>query len=147
MATNHTANYELNQWEATDSVLRTDFNADNAKLETALTALSASLPRMVSGSYVGDGTLGAANPTTLQFNFSPKLVVVAASEDSIAQQGVVLVAGQTASSGIGHASDASESLHLTVHWFENGVSWYTNESLAGCQLNIFDVTYYYFAIG
>ena len=40
MATNHTTNYELNQWISTDQVLRTDFNADNVKLDTALNSLS-----------------------------------------------------------------------------------------------------------
>ena len=40
MATNHTANYNLNQWEATDPVLRTDFNADNSKVDAALKSLS-----------------------------------------------------------------------------------------------------------
>ena len=36
MSTNHTANYNLCQWEATDQVLHTDFNEDNAKIEAAL---------------------------------------------------------------------------------------------------------------
>ena len=36
MATNQTINYHLNQWEPTDQVLRTEFNADNVKIETAL---------------------------------------------------------------------------------------------------------------
>ena len=40
MATNQTTNYQLNQWEPTDQVLRTDFNADNAKLDAALKSLS-----------------------------------------------------------------------------------------------------------
>jgi len=40
MSTNYTKNYKLCQWEPSDPVLRTDFNADNAKLETALTQLS-----------------------------------------------------------------------------------------------------------
>ena len=40
MATNHTTNYELSQWLSTDQVLRTDFNADNVKLDTALNSLS-----------------------------------------------------------------------------------------------------------
>ncbi len=31
MASNHTANYQLCQWQADDQVLRTDFNEDNAK--------------------------------------------------------------------------------------------------------------------
>ena len=39
MSTNHTTNYDLCQWEATDQVLRTDFNEDNAKLEAALSSL------------------------------------------------------------------------------------------------------------
>ena len=38
MATNHTTNYQLNQWEATDQVRRTDFNEDNAKIDAALEA-------------------------------------------------------------------------------------------------------------
>ena len=41
MASNYTTNYQLNQWEPTDPVLRTDFNADNAKIETALASLEA----------------------------------------------------------------------------------------------------------
>ena len=40
MASNHTTNYNLNQWEATDKVLRTDFNEDNAKIDAALKGLS-----------------------------------------------------------------------------------------------------------
>ncbi|MBM6682122.1 hypothetical protein H6B31_16020, partial [Pseudoflavonifractor capillosus] len=40
MATNYTEHYELNQWEPTDAVQRVDFNADNAKLDAALNALS-----------------------------------------------------------------------------------------------------------
>ena len=39
MASNYTEKYKLCQWEATDQVLRTDFNEDNAKLEAALKAL------------------------------------------------------------------------------------------------------------
>jgi len=38
MPSNFTPNYQLNQWEADDQVLRVDFNADNAKLDAALKA-------------------------------------------------------------------------------------------------------------
>ena len=38
MATNHTTNYQLNQWEATAQVLRSDFNQDNQKIDAALKA-------------------------------------------------------------------------------------------------------------
>ena len=40
MASNYTENYGLCQWEATDGVLRTDFNEDNAKIDTVLKGLS-----------------------------------------------------------------------------------------------------------
>ena len=40
MATNQTTNYQLNQWEPTDAVQRVEFNADNAKVDTALKSLS-----------------------------------------------------------------------------------------------------------
>lgn len=39
MASNYTEKYGLCQWEATDAVLRTDFNEDNAKIEAALATL------------------------------------------------------------------------------------------------------------
>jgi len=38
MPSSFTPNYNLNQWEADDRVLRVDFNADNAKLDAALGA-------------------------------------------------------------------------------------------------------------
>lgn len=36
MASKQTPNYGLNQWEAEDKVIRTEFNADNLKVDTAL---------------------------------------------------------------------------------------------------------------
>ena len=45
MATNHTEKYELNQWLPTDPVIRTDFNADNAKIEAALLAIKSEFAR------------------------------------------------------------------------------------------------------
>ncbi len=39
MASNFTANYQLNQWEAEDAVRRVDFNEDNAKIDAAIKAV------------------------------------------------------------------------------------------------------------
>ena len=39
MASNYTTNYQLNQWEPTPQVPRTDFHADNAKIDAALAVL------------------------------------------------------------------------------------------------------------
>ena len=35
---NHTTNYQLSQWEASDRILMSDFNSDNAKIDAALKA-------------------------------------------------------------------------------------------------------------
>ena len=87
MATNQTTNYDLNQWLSTDQVLRTDFNADNAKVDTALAgkaeqaALSAlaervtaleTLPQLVTGTYTGDGTASQF----ISLGFTPKALLV-----------------------------------------------------------------------
>lgn len=48
MATNQTENYGLNQWEASDKVLREEFNADNAKVEGALSGLAAQVAAKAS---------------------------------------------------------------------------------------------------
>ena len=39
MASSYTQNYKLCQWEAEDKVLRTEFNADNAKIDAAIAAV------------------------------------------------------------------------------------------------------------
>lgn len=68
MATNQTTNYDLNQWLSTDQVLRTDFNADNAKIDAALAALS----QLVTGTYEGDGTA----ERFISLGFTPKALLV-----------------------------------------------------------------------
>ena len=40
MSTNKTTHYQLNQWEAEDKVLRTEFNEDNQKIDGALAGLN-----------------------------------------------------------------------------------------------------------
>ena len=101
MATNQTTNYQLNQWEPTDQVLRTDFNADNAKLDAALnalsdqvakkadeedlTALSESVAAVSAGmgncdmellTYTGTGAMGQSSPTRITFSSLPDAFLV-----------------------------------------------------------------------
>ena len=96
MASGQTTHYGLNQWQPEDAVLRTDFNADNAKTDTALNnleqligtkeaALLASIsqcygpknPALVTGSYVGS-CLGTSTqvPITIQLGFRPSLLLI-----------------------------------------------------------------------
>ena len=98
MASGQTEFYQLNQWQAEDQVLRTEFNQDNAKVDAALHALAqtasglsqsiaglnqsitalnqavaaAGTCSFVSGSYTGDGT----QSTTLTFEKKPYVLLV-----------------------------------------------------------------------
>ena len=49
MASNYTEHYDLCQWEATDQVQRTDFNADNAKIDAALNTLAGQVVEKADG--------------------------------------------------------------------------------------------------
>ena len=95
MSTNKTQHYQLNQWEAEDKVLRTEFNEDNQKIDQALqkkadqealTALQSlvsqkadstdleemrsNLVQIAAGAYTGDG----AASRLISLPFSPKAV-------------------------------------------------------------------------
>ena len=65
MATNQTTNYQLNQWEPTDQVLRTDFNADNTKLDAALTVLAKDVNEKASQAVLDTLTQTVAGHTAL----------------------------------------------------------------------------------
>ena len=69
---NYTQKYQLCQWEETDRILRTDFNADNARLEAALLARPC---QFYTSSYVG----AAQQSHTLLFPKKPMLVFILSS--------------------------------------------------------------------
>lgn len=96
MASNYTENYGLCQWEATDQVLRTDFNEDNTKIDAALkglseqnTALEASVAAAVVAAgncemelitYTGTGNYGEGKPTKVTFSSVPDVFLVAGDQ-------------------------------------------------------------------
>lgn len=114
MANNYTENYGFCQWEATDQVLREEFNKDNAKVdevlkETADVALAAQAlaqaayspenSPFVVGSYTGDGTA----KRKIELGFTPKAVLVVHydgsmtySRSSTACYGALALQGKTA---------------------------------------------------
>ncbi len=78
---NKTPNYNLNQWSRDDRVLMDDFNADNARLDTALAGLARSKAdlsalavktEIAAGTYTGDGTA----ERVIRLGFTPKAVYV-----------------------------------------------------------------------
>ena len=127
MATNHTANYELSQWLSTDQVLRTDFNADNAKLDAALAETAAAVPRIAVGSYTGSG----ASARTILVGFTPKAVILC-SEEGITYDGYA--SGYTTLRGglilpncplrLGYGSVGSTSYQTAAQITTNGFTVY-----------------------
>ena len=99
---NYTENYQLPQWEESDRVLMADFNAAMSNIENALAGkpgasdlaevtaavgslseelnqLAAGIPKMMTGSYTGNGSAGLRKISTpyrpiflILFNQDPK---------------------------------------------------------------------------
>ena len=85
----YTSNYQLHQWEASDNFLRTDFNEDFQKIDTAVkgveTAADAKLAQkadktaLTSLAATVDGKaeiVTGSGTKTVSLGFQPKLVVV-----------------------------------------------------------------------
>ena len=164
MATNQTENYDLNQWLSTDQVLRTDFNADNAKLDAvlagladevsskadteALLQLQVTIPKLVVGAYVGNGEEGYSYPCTLDFTDTlgrpPQLVLVRTNIDPDRTKSLTLIQG-AAVANCYNSSELISNADNTLLWNGNAVSWYGHS--ASAQMNEEGVLYRYFAIG
>ena len=138
MASNYTTNYQLSQWEAGDQVLRTEFNQDNQKIDTALAgldsrteALETSLSelgncRIVCTSYVGTGTSGFNGQAGLTFDEEPRVIII------INTDGNALFLYN----GMGIASFQGEDIY--VSWHPTSVSWYSD---VGAILNGLNISY------
>lgn len=146
MASNHTEHYNLCQWEATDQVLRTDFNEDNAKVDAALNALAAqdtALNELVNQrgncqlyttSYTGTGSAGESDPNSVTFPQKPVFV---------------MISGRGVSGLITHPIDymiciqSGGSEYCRASWSTDGktLSWYTPGTFPRPQLNELNEVY------
>jgi len=141
MATNAssaTPNLGLSQWAADDYIRREDFNADNAAIDAAL----ASAAVFETGSYVGAGVNGSANPNTLTFTREPKLVFVQSKTLGIGTEQLFLLKGATRVSSTAGTGSMSSN---TVVWNGNTLSWYNSHGSVE-QLNDSGYTYFYVAL-
>ena len=156
MASKYTENYGLCQWEATDQVLRTEFNADNAKVDAALTGLAekdTSLEETLTDQatvlssrgncniyttfYVGTGGSGATQPTQVTMPEQILLLLVSSSKDR---------AGYAIWGGKMWVFYYTNTLNCTTSFLNGGktVSWYFTNPAE--QLNESGVTYYVTAL-
>ena len=80
MASNQTSNYGLNQWEATDQVLRTDFNSDNLKVDTALKSQATTISNLAV--QITDGLAEKAKKSDLETEAAAR----AAADEALAEK-------------------------------------------------------------
>ena len=153
MASNYTKNYQLNQWEPEDKVVRTDFNADNAKIDAAIAALAGQLSgkadknavstlssrvetvaesglRLVIGSYEGSGSGGRSISFSSTLGRPPLVFIIA---DSV-RPAIWIKPTSSSDTGLDW-----------VTWSGNTISW--NPGSAYNAHNEKGQTYRYFALG
>ena len=145
----YTANYGLHQWEASDSFLRTDFNADLQKIDAAIAGRGDCL--QVVGTYAGTGKYGSASRNTLHFPFKPLAVMVVGG--SYRATSLFLRPGTKGATN----DTAGMGGVVVLSWGEDSLSWYADgwanggststSTDAECQLNESGKTYTYLALG
>ena len=95
--------------------------------------------RLVTGSYLGNGSYGQANPTVVEVADAerpPRLIIVSEIQGNRKAE---LIRGMTGSYIYWMGLDSYE---IVVEWTARGARWYcTREALA--QLNSYGTTYYY----
>lgn len=139
----YTANYQLHQWEPADFFLRTDFNADFAKLDAAL-AGKAGLADLaeklgaVTGSYTGDGSTSR----TISLGFAPIAVFLREDGDSGAILAVQNGAVMDEEGEVTMLTVSGQGFQVTYDAYFTGVSNKVREPYA----NRAGVTYRYLAL-
>ena len=169
MATNHTTNYNLNLWEASDKFVREEFNENTQKIDAAIkaeadaraaavtaetnariaadSAINSALSgkaRIAAGHYIGD----QAETRFISTGFTPKAVFVHCPDEY--QSAYSAVYGGLAVEGSPAAKKGSSERHAVVEIVSGGFKVYTKKpdgasfSLCG-NSNTF--LYNYIAIG
>ena len=131
----YTENYHLPQWEATDRVLREDFNEAMENIEEGLSAKC----ELYFGSYTGTGEHGPENPNTLTFDFAPRVVILFGYATNPGDHMIMIRPYTDTKSYDGNYTNC------TVTWLEDGVQWY-NSYYESTQFNRLSRTYYYIAV-
>ena len=110
-------------------------------------------PKIEKGSYVGTGTYGQANPNTLTFGFSPKLVLIYDGSTTYAMFFAFGIGGEYTLGGYllawEDSTSAKNNNYARIN--SNVLNWYASNTSATTarelQLNVESRTYHYFAIG
>ena len=141
MASNYTEHYDLCQWEATDQVQRTDFNADNAKIDAALAEHEAALAargncQVYLYPYIGTGESG---PVTFTFPHTPIFFTIQSNNET-------WVCGVRGSNKI-HGRYAANSYWFTpLSWGEKTITLGNSDWTALFCCNALEAEYFLVAL-
>lgn len=119
-----------------------------ALIDSVNTGLNARA-KIASGSYVGTGTGGQSNPTSITVGFSPKVVIVGNTSPVNTEFWFLIMANPLDHSIEGLPSFRSDAREIFVSWTGSGVSWYANSKFNPqfVQLNEAGITYQWIAWG
>lgn len=139
MASNYTENYGLCQWEATDQVLREEFNQDNVKVSMTLQHIEKSVTehdevlkthdtalakkgncRIQLTSYVGNGKDGSEFKNSVVFSEKPFLILI------LSGNGGYGFFPADASAGLTSSGTSNASVYVT--WTDTKLTWYAANS-------------------
>lgn len=156
MASSYTTNYQLNQWAAADKVLREEFNQDNAKIDGALAAIqsavdqeadqrqdaveavAATVPQIVTGTYVGDGEYSQF----IDLGFTPKAVYICHESGTVFSSAGWSYWGGLALPGKPAKRESCNIVSIAT----NGFQVYYRTDPYTVYSNLADDTFYYIAL-
>ena len=117
------------------------------------TAQSMGFTKIATGSYVGTGTYGSANPNSLTFDFEPKIVFLSvdSSASVFSQTGFMFFIRNQSGSPSWYFYNVAY-VGRTITWSGNTLSWYTlagnpNDAPDRQQFNVSGQRYCYVALG
>lgn len=120
-------------------------------LGQVIASAQSGLAKIATGSYVGTGTYGSANPNSLTFDFVPKLIMIFRQFTGTIY-GVSIIIYNSKSQIANNSSGTltwitanNQNVAPQYTWFQNSVSWIAAD--ASMQLNESGSTYFYAVIG
>lgn len=133
----YTQHYQLHQWASTDDFLRTDFNTDLEKIDTAL----GTIPRVLAGAYTGNG----AETQVIDCGFTPVAVYTSKYNGDTGSAGLANNQGVGGLSVTGHPVEPARGVNAyAVLIVEQG---FQVANRTPCRSNDNGETYHFLAIG
>lgn len=150
MASTNKTSLGLSQWIETDPVQMEDFNENNEIINSVLEEFASSAVKIISGSYVGTGTVGSSNVNSLTFEVQPKILFIQqdAGTNKVMDCMSVFVWGNPVVMILTSVYGTTNAIKLMASYDGNTVSWYqsgSNYQEGWAQLNQSNYTYRYIA--